>query len=114
MNDVEVIKTFKNAKKGILLMELNRDEFSGIYFNDVNCIIFLDLLSQAFLQEDANFRFALERAVHIGRDKSQQIRTVRFIINNSIDEELFNAPDDNYITETSFLGYLLMNQFNKQ
>ncbi len=113
MNRKEDIRAFKQAKKGILLMELNREEFSGLRFNDVNYIIFLDLLSQTFLNEDENFRFALGRAVHIGHDLSRKITTVRFIVNNSIDDELYNSRDDKHFKETSCLVDRVMNEFNQ-
>lgn len=88
------LKMFKNAKSGILLAELSQKMLPGLHFNNVDYIILLDLLSEPANIEDENFKLALATVTSLGNDPSHKVKHVRFVVNNSIDEELFHSPEN--------------------
>jgi hypothetical protein len=85
---------FKNAKSGILLAELSQKMLPGLHFNNVDYIILLDLLSEPANTEGENFKLALATVTSLGNDPSHKVKHVRFVVNNSIDEELFHSPEN--------------------
>jgi hypothetical protein len=101
---------FKNAKSGILLAELSQKMLPGLHFNNVDYIILLDLLSEPANTEDENFKLALATVTSLGNESSHKVKHVRFVVNNSIDEELFHSPE-NVTKQLTFSVNRVMEEF---
>lgn len=93
------------------MLELDRKILSGLHFNKVNYIILLDLLSEPAAAEDENFKTALAAVTSIGNGPSHEVKRVRFIVNNSLDEELYNCPEK-VTTQTTWLVNRALEEFH--